>query len=269
MRGAGESKVALLFFVLFLGGAAWAVDYRINAEGGADTLGERVEAAFARWAEVEGGEVTSNQTPEADTLIRYGDGARFGPDTLSLTVQRTPDPETRVLLNPTAADERALLHEVGLLLGLSPAPLTQSVMNPALPAGAADELTPADETALRALVAFAPEDIDQDGSVDFYDLAALGAAFGQTGVNLPEDITGDGVVDGNDLERLRAAYVFGAPSEVPPEEALAASGAAAPGDLTEAPMTGGAMTGGAMTGGTMTGGASLDLPPSPQTGGGP
>lgn len=80
--------------------------------------------------------------------------------------------------------------------------------------------------------------------VDFYDLAALAAAYGSRGVNLPEDITGDGVVDGADLERLRAAYVFGAPAEVPPEAAVEGDPEA---------MTGGAMTGGAMTGGALTG----------------
>lgn len=264
-RSAGRfvRRAGLVLVMTLIAGVAVAVDYRLNADGGADTLGERVEAAFTRWSEVEGGEVTFNQTPEADTLIRYGDGTLFGPDTLSLTVQRTPDPETSVLINPTAADERALLHEVGLLLGLSPAPSTRSVMNPAIPAGAAAEPSPADEVALRALVAFAAEDINQDGSVDFYDLADLGASFGETGVNLPADITGDGVVDNADLERLRAAYVFGAPSEVSPEEALAA-GDAAPDGAAPSDMTGGTMTGGAMTGGAMTGGA---LPDATMTGG--
>jgi hypothetical protein len=227
-----------------IGGAAFAVDYRLNAEGGPGDLSERVVRAFEQWAAVEGGEVSFREDPDARAVVRYGDGTRFGPDTLSLTVQRTPEPETQVLLNPTAPNERALLHEVGLLLGLAPAPLTQSVMNPLIGAGADAEIAPADEAALRARVAFAPEDINQDGVVDFYDLASLAAAYSSRGVNLPEDITGDGVVDGADLERLRAAYVFGAPSEVPPEEA-AAEGAGT--DLPD-PMTGGAMTGGAMMG---------------------
>lgn len=280
-RSAPTPALAVPLVLVALGGMAFAVDYRLNAEGGAADLGARVEAAFERWAAVEGGEVTFNEVEGAETVIRYGDGTRFGPDTLSLTVQRTPEAETRVLLNPTAPDERALLHEVGLLLGLSPAPLTQSVMNPLLPAGGAAEPTPADAAALRALVTFAPEDINQDGTVDFYDLAALGAAYGTRGVNVPEDITGDGVVDGADLERLRAAYVFGAPAEVPPEEALAAGDAAPPSAMTGGTMTGGTMTGGTMTGGAMTGGAMtggtlpegaadapLDAPPSAQTGGG-
>jgi len=245
---------APLLFLAALGSLAFAVDYRLAAEGGPGDLAERVAEAFATWAEVEGAEVDAQVTEDADNLIRYGDGAAFGPDTLSLTVQRTPQNTTEVLLNPTEVSERALLHETGLLLGLPPAPGTRSVMNPAIPEGAEAALTPADESAIREENAFAAEDINQDGTVDFYDLAELGAAFGQTGVNLPADITGDGTVNRADLERLRAVYVFGAPSE------------AAPSGITGA-VTGGGMTGGALTGGAMTGGAAPVEGPGGMTGG--
>lgn len=236
-----------LLALLILGGMAFAFDYRIDTEGGPETLRARVADALARWRDVEGGNVTARETDEAATTIRYGDGTTFGPDTYSLTVRRLPKATTEVLMNPTEPNERALTHELGLLAGLSATPLERSVMNPAIGQEATADLTPADEAALRALETFEPEDVNQDGTVDFYDLSDIGVAFGETGISIPEDIDESGTVDNGDLERLRAAYTFGAPAET-------AEGI--PGGLPSGgSMSGGAMSGGAMSGGTVSGGA--------------
>lgn len=252
---------------LILGGLAFAFDYRLGGGEGPEGLEARIARAAERWLSVEGGEVEANETPDAPNIVGYGDGTAFGPDTYSLTLQRAPEGTTEVLLNPTDLNDRALTHELGLLAGLRPAPLTDSVMNPSIPPEAGPELSPADEAALRALITFPPEDINQDGVVDFYDLAELGAAFGETGVNVPADIDRSGVVDRADVERLRAAYTFGSPAETDPAETTAgevpAVGEGA-GGMTGGAMTGGMMTGGMMTGGMMTGGAT---PRAPMTGG--
>lgn len=255
-----------LLSALVLGSLASAFDYRVDPEGGPQNLRERVARAYARWQGVDGTEVEARETEDAPNVIRYGDGTLFGPDTFSLTVQRTPDPTTVVLLNPAEPSDRALTHELGLLAGLSPDPGARSVMNPAISQEADAELTPADEAALRALAAFVPADINQDGVVDFYDLADFSAAFGETGVSLPADIDDSSVVNRADLDLLRDAYTFGAPAETAPEEAAAAatpgvggmSGGAQSGGggstLSGGAMSGGTMSGGTMTGGTMSGG---------------
>lgn len=89
-------------------------------------------------------------------------------------------------------------------------------MASAVPAGVAAP-TPVDVEALRQLRVFAPEDINRDGVVDFYDLAELAQAYGSRGVNLAADLNGDGVVDDADLEALRRAYRFSPPAERPPD----------------------------------------------------
>ena len=258
MRGSTVGRLVKwpLLTTLVLGGLAFALDYRVDSEGGPDSLQRRVDEAVRQWTAVEGGGFDVNEVEDAPNRIAYGDGTAFGPDTLSLTVQRSPDPATDVLLNPTEPDERALLHELGLLAGLSPAPGERAVMNPAVPQEADAELTPADESALRALETFVSEDINQDGVVDFYDLSDFGDAFGETGVSLPADIDASGTVDRADLDLLRAAYTFGAPAENPPEDALASSGTASGGAASGGAASGGAASGGAVSGGVASGGTA-------------
>lgn len=243
-----------LLGALVLGGLAFAIDYQVDGAGGPEGLSERVERAVRTWRAVEGGGFDLQEADDAPNRILYGDGPAFGPDTLSLTVVRGPDPATDVLLNPTEPSERALLHELGLLAGLSTLPGERAVMNPAVPQEADAELTPADEAALRALETFVPEDINQDGVVDFYDLADFGDAFGETGVSLPADINDSGTVDRADLELLTAAYTFGAPAENPPEGALASGGVASGGAASGGAVSGGAASGGATSGGAASGG---------------
>lgn len=246
-----------LFTALVLGGLAFAFDYRIDAEGGPEGLSERVERASARWSGVEGGEFEAGEAEDAPNLIRYGDGERFGNDTFSLTVQRTPNPTTEVLLNPAEPSDRALTHELGLLGGLSAAPGARSVMNPAIPQEADAELTPADEAALRALAAFVAEDINQDGVVDFYDLADFSTAFGETGVSLPADIDDNGVVNRADLDRLRDAYTFGAPAETSPEAGETPGiGGLSGGSMSGRAISGDTVSGGTGSGGSLSGGAA-------------
>lgn len=235
-----------LLLVLVVSGLAFAFDYRFDASGGPEALGERIAAALERWRAVEGSEVTANESEIAPNIIRYGDGPSFGPDTFSLTVQRLPEAITEVLLDPNEPSDRALTHELGLIAGLNVAPLTGDVMDPAIPQEATAELTPGDVAALRALQTFAPEDVNQDGAVDFYDLAELGAAFGETGVSLPQDIDQNGIVSRADFERLRAAYTFGAPAET--DQGL-------PGSPSGDALSGGAGSGGVMSGGAVSGGA--------------
>ncbi len=209
---------------LILGGLVLAIDYQVNGEGGPPNLADAVAAAFSTWEGVEGANIEADVTEEAQNRVRYGGGDDFGPETYSLTVQRTEADTRRVviLLNPTLEPQndlrrRALLHETGVLLGLGTLSGDESgVMNPVFPAGAAASLSEADRGAISSLESFAAEDVNRDGTVDFYDLADLAAAFGQSGVGVSGDLNGDGVVDDDDVARLREAYVFGAPAELDP-----------------------------------------------------
>ncbi len=217
-----------------------SVTYRVDAEGGAGTLSEDVAAAFATWREVEGAGFTATESEdEAGAVVRYGDAAQFGPDTVSLTLSSSEGAgenaqRLTVLVNPDAPELRpaALLHETGVLIGVPASSAPGDVMNPALTPGAPAELTQADRDAVVSLETFVPEDLNRDGVVDFYDLTRFGAAFGQTGVNIEGDFNGDGTVDETDLALLEAAYVFAPPSET------------APATFTEADVSGGGLSGG-------------------------
>jgi hypothetical protein len=231
--------LALLTVMLAVVLAAAQVGYRVDPEGGPDDLGALVADAFAAWTELDAAlEAAPSDAPDAP-LVRYGTPAAFGPDALTLTVQRQTAGERtlEVLVNPGRPEnlETALLHETGLLLGLSVG--EAGVMNPAI--GGPLELGETEAAELEAGARFIREDIDRSGAVDFYDLLALARAFGQTGVNLPADLNEDGVVDQADLELLRAAYTFSPPSETPPTEPGADLGAEEPldalPDLEDAP----------------------------------
>lgn len=202
---------------LLLVGVALAITYRVDPGGGPLDLEERVAAALAAWTDAEGVTVEATLSADADIVIGYGSGAAFGPDAHSLTVVRSVGGRRtlELRLNPASPYlERALLHEVGILLGLTPS--ETGVMNPRLSEATPSAPTADDFSALRALRTTPPEDINRDGVVDFYDLWLLAQSFGRSGINLPADINRDGVVDQADLALLKAAYVFGAPSETPP-----------------------------------------------------
>ena len=152
----------------------------------------------------------------ATHLIAYGDPNLFGPDALSFTLVSAGTAATEVLVSPSAGEllHPVLLHELGVLAGLPEG--GAGVMASAVTAGATAP-APVDVEALRALQVFRPEDINRDGVVDFYDLAALAEAFGSRGVNLAADVNGDGVVDDRDLAAVQRAYQFLPPAESAPE----------------------------------------------------
>lgn len=194
------------------------VQLAVDDRGGPLLLSEAVAEAADAWTAASDGIARFEVLDEADRVVRYGDEGRFGPDAWSLTlVWSMPDSSTRVeaLLSPSVGDARraVLLHELGVLLGLPEG--DGGVMAYAVDAAASAPST-VDVAALRAQQRFVPEDLDQNGVVDFYDLEAFGRAYDSEGVNLAADFDGDGRVNDADLKRLEAAYSFTAPRETPP-----------------------------------------------------
>ncbi|UCH25026.1 MAG: hypothetical protein JSV66_13935 [Trueperaceae bacterium] len=207
---------ALLAILLGLT-TALAVTYRVDPSGGPLTLAEDISSAFESWFEVSQDLLEAIEDDAATTEVRFGDPALFGPDTFSLTVQRSgEEASVEVLFNPTGYRGRptSLLHETGILLGLGAS--GNGVMRAALSDDSPTEPTAEDIEALNTLRTFAPEDLTKDGVVDFYDLAAFAEQYGRQGVNLPADFDKDGVVGENDLSTLRSAYTFTPPSPTPP-----------------------------------------------------
>lgn len=204
------------------------VRYQVDESGGPLLLSTAVERAADAWENAAPEAVQflgpgdlAETEPEADSStaphqIGYGDPSLFGRDALSFTLVRSGSAATEVLVSPTAGSllDAVLLHDLGVLIGLPEG--GQGVMASTVMPGATAP-APADVEALRALQVFRPEDINRDGVIDFYDLAALAEAFGTRGVNLAADLNGDGVVDQADLETLRRAYQFLPPAEGPPD----------------------------------------------------
>ncbi|MEX2536209.1 MAG: hypothetical protein WD273_11500 [Trueperaceae bacterium] len=223
----------LLAVIMF----ATAQSYRVEGSGGPLTLAEDVATAAQAWNSLTG-EATLEQEASAGTTIRFADPELMGPDVVSATVVRdtvmndtvlndTVSNDTAATAGPAGLDiwlhpelyrdyPQALLHELGLLLGV-PAVVSaseepeESVMTPALTGTGPDAPTEGDIEALRAGQERISGDIDGDGRVDLSDLAELGRAYGQRGVNLVADLDDDGVVGAGDVELLRENYIFTAP----------------------------------------------------------
>ena len=178
----------------------------IDTAQGPLTLPEEVADAFALWQAA----LPDDGLAEPEGRIAFAPEL-LGPETASLTL-RWSDGRSEILLAP-ARYRRApvLLHELGLLLGLPP--VREGVMDPLVRSSSPEAPTEQDVALLRDVRAFPPADIDRSGRVDFYDLAALGAAFGSVGVNLAADLNDDGRVDEADLAILREAYVFVEPAQ--------------------------------------------------------
>ena len=178
----------------------------VDTAQGPLTLPEEIADAFALWQAA----LPDDDLAEPDARIAFAPDL-LGPETASLTL-RWSDARTEVLLAPARYRRTpVLLHELGLLLGLPPA--AEGVMDPVLRETSPATPTERDIALLRDVRTFPPADIDRSGRVDFYDLAALGAAFGSVGVNLAADLNGDGQVDADDLAILREAYVFAEPAQ--------------------------------------------------------
>lgn len=206
--------IALLSTVL-VSGAIFAQEYMVDSTGGPLTLPEQVEEAFAAWEQAGAAQVPV-QTATADTSFMFDTAGRMGPDTVTLTLQRSGDTSGQsltVLINPeTYRDNaKALVHEAGLVLGLSAA--TEGLMHPAIADGDATTPQPADIERLLAMATAVPGDITGDGLVGFADLLELASQTGRRGVNLSGDLNGDGMVTPEDLDELRLHYVFTEPSE--------------------------------------------------------
>ena len=178
----------------------------IDTAQGPLTLAEEVAEALALWQAA----LPDDDLAEPEARIAFAPDL-LGPDTASVTL-RWSDGRTEVLLAPTRYRRTpVLLHELGLLLGLPSADV--GVMDPSVRATSPAAPTEQDIVLLRDVRSFPPADIDRSGRVDFYDLAALGAAFGSVGVNLAADLNDDGRVDEEDLTILREAYVFSEPAQ--------------------------------------------------------
>lgn len=201
--------VALTALLLILSAAA--ADWSADSAGGPLTLVEDVEAAFALWTEA-GAPAAALVPDSAAALFRYAPADSFGPDTVTLTLQRpAAEPALELVVNPELQPDwpGALVHEAGLVLGLSAA--DSGVMQPLLQQDGPDEPQEADITRLLSSVNAVPGDLTGDGVVDFLDLLELAAAFGNRGVNLPADLDSDGTVTREDLRLLRDNYVFSEP----------------------------------------------------------
>ena len=230
----------VLVAALLLGGT-WAQTLRIDDTGGPLTLREELNAAIQAWQGASTTPLDLSLAEDGAVSVRYATDTPLGPDTLSLTLQR-PEvdgaPMVEIRLNPDRyrSSPATLLHELGVLLGLQPNDDPDSVMRPAMGSAAPALPSSSDAERLETFRSSIPEDVNRDGAVDFYDLAALAGAFGAQGINLPADIDRNGAVDEADLEALRNAYVFGEPSPTPPTATAAGGGVAEP--LPEFPQDG-------------------------------
>lgn len=214
----------ILLVLLFLAASSAAAQtYSVDSSGGPLTLEEELAEAAAAWNSAAEG-VELEQSTGAATSFSYADPELLGPDIVSATLVRDDEEGFEVWLNPLTLEEfpQALLHELGLLLGLSSA--EAGVMDPVLSTDSPDTPTQEDLEAFAAARARVGGDIDGDGDVDISDLAALGRAYGQRGVNLAADLDGNGVVGAEDIELLRGEYSFTVPAPVGTDEKTAKPG---------------------------------------------
>lgn len=207
-------SLSYLLLVLLLTSFTYFVE--VNEEQ-AQLSGE-LQTALDAWLELDDSlsfsEIAS--VDEAEVVFRVGDAALLGPDSLSLATQiGEGNRQKLILLHPDAIDNQLVLrHELGLLFGLTVK--NDGIMNPALSPDDSSDLSEADALQLSVTVNAEKEDINKDGSIDFYDLVALSKVFGSADLNSAADLNEDGRIDNEDLELLRVAYSFSAPSETAP-----------------------------------------------------
>lgn len=209
----------LILCGLFSLSLAWGQEYRVDTAGGPLTLGEELRDAAAVWEAVGDG-IRLTESEDSATTFSFAPAERMGPDLISLTLVEEELQGWEVLLHPQLyrRHRQALLHELGLLLGLTAG--GEGVMSPLAVADGRTSPTEEDLAALTALLDRVPGDLDGDGEVGLADLAILARSYGERGVNLPADLNGDGEVTAADIETLRGAYRFVRPAavDVPPAE---------------------------------------------------
>lgn len=206
-------RTALLAAFLLTALASGQDAYSVDTAGGPLTLIDEVAAAFGLFGEA-GAPELPREADRSDVLFRFAGGDRFGPDAVTLTVQRPAEqPGLEVLVNPDLYRDwpAALVHEAGLVLGLASG--TAGLMQPLLSEDGVSTPQPEDIARLRELVSAVPGDLTGDGIVDFLDLLELAADFGRRGVNLPGDLDGDGTVTLEDLRLLRENHAFTEPRD--------------------------------------------------------
>lgn len=227
------------------------ISVTVEASGGPSSLPGDVTAAIDAWHRAAATLVDVTVEPSAPSTIRYAPPALLGPDTLSLDLRTPGRSGLDIQVSPTAVKDHpmVLLHEIGVLLGLPEG--SGDVMAYAVPtSGEPDAPSTTDVTNLRTQRTYAPEDLNHDGTVDFYDLVRFGQAFGDQGVNLPADFNHDGRVDNQDLALLQKAYTFTPPSQTAPGGTPA--GSAGQGASSSSAASGGS----AAAGGDSAGGAA-------------
>jgi hypothetical protein len=131
----------LLLALCSLLSATLAVTYRVDPANGPETLAAEVKEAFDAWVALSEKIEVEETEENPEGIFQYGATERFGPDTLSLTVQRRADTRSLIyLISPNAENRRRiLLHETGIALGLTP-------QIPGTPLPTAPTPTPTEET---------------------------------------------------------------------------------------------------------------------------
>lgn len=161
-----------------------------------------------------------------DLTLRFDDDAA---DRVIVSDARTLGSDARVLLrrvperngvdllvrrSPDGVRADALAQMLGRVLGLPPS--SSGFRSGLVPRDAVVRPSTDDARALERRLRSERGDLDGDGDVDLYDLAAVAEAFGREGVALPADLDRSGRVDQADIEILRAAYDFLPASREPP-----------------------------------------------------
>jgi|SRR5690625_2945846 len=207
-------RTPLLLMPFLLLGLGAAQGYTFGPDVTDSAFRQAVREAAGQWNAAAEDVNLEESEENAQLTFQLAPDERMGPDTATLTLLGE-GAQLTVLVNETSdLQPQALLHEFGLLLGLSPQ--DEGVLSPAIRSGQPARL---DERALAQLASAGgnPADLNNDGVVDILDLALLARNYGESGLNLTGDINRDGVVDDADLTLLREAYEFARPGEEDPE----------------------------------------------------
>ena len=156
---------------------------------------------------------------DAPDRVRVADPSELGADVAIVLLRAERRDGVDLVVRPGAAGRRAdaWAQALARLLGLPPSP--QGFAAGLLPPEGSIRPSAEDAAALARRVEARRGDLDGDGDVDLYDLAALAEAFGREGIALRADLDGSGVVDAIDLDLLRSGYEFLPASREPPATA--------------------------------------------------